>query len=554
MENMNENKYLIKETIATGGMATIYKGVQISLNREVVIKKLHPHLGQDANFVKRFKREAAILAKLKHENIVSIIDFYEKENDKFIVLEYIKGKSLKNLINEKGKIPFDYALIIIKDILKGLNYIHSQQILHRDLKPDNIMLSENGTAKITDFGLAFGKELINVTNPGTYLGTPSYFPPEQLMGNQITVSSDIFSLGITIVEMITGKNPFEGKDQFETINNILYFKNVSFEYDSDKIPPLFIETLNSMLNRDPSRRPVSCQDILNTLEKIQIKVSEDDFLNFIFVKSEERIELKDYLKVRIRKKNKYLEVFIFIFLLTILIILILFQVNFLMRSYKVKTIYLTDKTEKYDIFLNSAPAGMQISINDSIVVLTPRKINLNKGFYSFKLLNKDYIPVDTLVEIVKDDTLFFKFEKRKVIESYGYLSLNVLPWADVYIDGMLIDKTPLTKNIRLITGKHILKLVHPNRKEYIKEIEIMEDKILKLDIELEKSYGYFKIIVRPWGKVTIDDHVIGFTPISDSIKLLIGPHKIKIENPYYPTIEDEIYIKEEELLKKLYSF
>lgn len=97
----DENKYILKETIATGGMATIYKGVQISLNREVVIKKLHPHLSQDANFVKRFKREASILGRLKHENIVSIIDFYEKDDDKFIVLEYIKGKSLKSLIKEK---------------------------------------------------------------------------------------------------------------------------------------------------------------------------------------------------------------------------------------------------------------------------------------------------------------------------------------------------------------------------------------------------------------------------------------------------------------------
>lgn len=551
----DERKYLLKETIATGGMATIYKGVQISLNREVVIKKLHPHLSQDANFVKRFKREAAILGKLKHENIVSIIDFYEKDEDKFIILEYIKGKSLKSVIKEKKNIPFEYTLFILREVLKGLSYIHSQQILHRDLKPDNIMLSDDGTVKITDFGLAFGKELINVTNPGTYIGTPAYFPPEQLAGREITLASDIFSLGVTVIEMITGTNPFEGKDQFETINNILYFKKIDFDYDPDNIPSIFIDIVNSMLNRDPSKRPSSADELLEKIEKFKIGISKEQLREFIFSENTVEVSSKPMIKVKLKKRSRYRDTVIFITLLLLFISIIFYQFYYFSKNQKIETIYLKEEqAEKFELYVFTDPKEIQITINDSIVILTPQKISLEKGVYRISSLNPDYEKIDTTVELNKNDSIFLKMEKKIEKIDYGFLSVNVIPWANLYIDEKFIDRTPLSKSIKLEVGKHIITLKHPNRKEYFKEIFIEKDKVLKMDVELEKAYGYLRIVVRPWGKVYIDDYYIGTTPIGDSIKLLIGPHKIKIENPSFDPIEDEIYINEEELSKKIYSF
>ncbi|HAF06871.1 MAG: serine/threonine-protein kinase [bacterium] len=551
----DERKYLLKETIATGGMATIYKGVQISLNREVVIKKLHPHLSQDANFVKRFKREAAILGKLKHENIVSIIDFYEKDEDKFIILEYIKGKSLKSVIKEKKNIPFEYTLFILREVLKGLSYIHSQQILHRDLKPDNIMLSDDGTVKITDFGLAFGKELINVTNPGTYIGTPAYFPPEQLAGREITLASDIFSLGVTVIEMITGTNPFEGKDQFETINNILYFKKIDFDYDPDNIPSIFIDIVNSMLNRDPSKRPSSADELLEKIEKFKIGISKEQLREFIFSENTVEVSSKPIIKVKLKKRSRYRDTAIFITLLLLFISIIFYQFYYFSKNQKIETIYLKEEqAEKFELYVFTDPKEIQITINDSIVILTPQKISLEKGVYRISSLNPDYEKIDTTVELNKNDSIFLKMEKKVEKIDYGFLSVNVIPWANLYIDEKFIDRTPLSKSIKLEVGKHIITLKHPNRKEYFKEIFIEKDKVLKMDVELEKAYGYLRIVVRPWGKVYIDDYYIGTTPIGDSIKLLIGPHKIKIENPSFDPIEDEIYINEEELSKKIYSF
>jgi len=555
MENdKQETKYQILETIATGGMATIYRGVQISLNREVVIKKLHPHLSEDANFVKRFKREAAILGKLQHENIVEIFDFYEKDGDKFIVLEYIKGRSLKQIIREKHKIPVKYGIYILKEVLKGLTHVHKNHILHRDLKPDNIMISDEGVVKITDFGLAFGRESVNVTNPGTYLGTPAYFPPEQLTGQHLTVASDIFSLGITFSEILTGKNPFEGKNQFETINNILYFKNLNIDFNVNEIPQVIVDILKSMLSRDISNRPKSGDELLSVLSQIESDVNRETFRNYIFDTT--IVEDKSEIRISVKKERKSYPVVTLILLSMLLIFLILFQMfTAYNEQNNVRTIYIPNENKETPfLFINSYPNSMQIKINDSIIVQTPQIISLEKGTFRLTSSSPDYEMIDTTINLEKNDSIFFNMKKIIIVEEFGFLSVNVSPWADVYIDNQLIDKTPIENNIKLKTGIYTILLKHPNRKIYSQKIKIEKNKIERINIELEKSYGYFKIVVRPWANVYIDDQNVGTTPLNDSIKLLIGPHKLKIENSNYPVIEDEIIISEEEVLRKFYSF
>ncbi|MGE3063417.1 MAG: serine/threonine-protein kinase [bacterium] len=546
-----EEKYQIIETIATGGMATIYKGVQISLNREVVIKKLHPHLSEDANFVKRFKREAALLGKLQHENIVGIFDFYEKEGDKFIVLEYIKGRSLKQIIKDKGKIPVKYALYILKEVLKGLSHVHKNNILHRDLKPDNIMISDEGVVKLTDFGLAFGSESVNVTNPGTYMGTPAYFPPEQLTGKQLSAVSDIFSLGITFAEILTGKNPFEGKDQFETINNILYFQSLNIDFNVDEVPQVVVDILKSMLNRDMSKRPKSGEELFSIISQFENPVTKDEFRQFMF--DTQRVIDKTGIVIRVKKERRGLQATVLSLLFLILVFVVGFQIFTSTRS-SVRTIYLPNNETKPFLYINSSPKSIQVKINDSIIVQTPQVISLDKGTFKLTTVSADYEKRDTTVELTANDTIFFEMKKIVVVEKWGFLSVNASPWADVYINDQLFDRTPIDENIKLKAGRYTLQLKHPNRKNYTAEIEIKKDSTLKLNVELEKAYGFFKIVVRPWADVYIDDQLVGTTPLNDSLVLLTGPHSIKLVNSKYPAIEDEITISEEEVLRKFYSF
>ncbi len=550
------NEYQIIETIATGGMATIYRGVQKSLNREVVIKKLHPHLAEDANFVRRFKREAAILANLQNENIVGIIDFYEKDKSQFIVLEYIKGKTLKQLISEKKRIPYKIALYILKEVLQGLTYIHKNNILHRDLKPDNIMISDDGDIKITDFGLAYRNENLRITNPGTYVGTPSYFPPEQLMGKTLTTASDIFSLGITFAEMLTGKNPFEGKEQFETINNILYHKSIKINFDKKHtIPQDIINLLYSMLQKDPAKRIQDCESILHIMEKLNIDINKRVFLAYL---NNKEVSQEDFtIEISIKTKENVFQILILLVLIFLFFAVSLFQIfNFVINKRQKEPLIINPPivNNSVSLFINSKPKGVDFQINDSIIIKTPQIIDLKKGIYKISLLDSNFESYDTIINLDKNDTLNILVSKKINIVKYGYLIVNVNPWANLYIDNNFYDRTPIKDSIKLEIGKHILRLEHPNRKVYIDTINIVEDSVIKMNIDLQKAYGYLKIVVRPWANVYINDSFYGTTPIADSIKLLIGPHEIRLENPILGKIDDKITIHEKEVIRKVYSY
>lgn len=543
--------YQILETIATGGMATIYRGVQISLNREVVIKKLHPHLAEDANFVKRFQREAAILAKLQHKNIVAIIDFFESRNEQFIVLEYIKGRTLKELINDKEKIPYSMSMYIMREVLQGLQYIHSNNILHRDMKPDNIMISEDGDIKITDFGLAYRHENVRITNPGTYVGTPAYFPPEQLTGKPLTKASDIFSLGITFAEMLTGKNPFEGKKQFETINNILYHKSVNISF-SGKTPQATVNLLHSMLEKDADKRIQNCTDILNVINRIDIPVSRNEFMNFISGNMDVSDEYN--FTIQVKTKSDTGRFLLLLFLIILFFTVSLYEIYTYMNSSVNTVIIRTEKEKTYTLFIDSRPPGVEVALNDSIRVRTPQNIDIGKGKYNISVVSDSFEPYDTSFFVSSNDSLIISAGKKVYEQFFGKLSVKASPWADLYINNILKDRTPIQDEIELQEGRYLITLKHPNRKPFNDSITIIRDSVTAVSAELQKAYGYLKVIVRPWGMVYVDDSLIGTTPIADSIEMLIGPHNLRITNPAFPSISEEINIREKEALRKVYSF
>jgi len=200
--------FLIKAEIGRGGMGTIYYAVDTMLNREVALKLIHPQLAGQAELMERFKIEAMTQARMNHPNIVMIFSFSRIEDNYVIAMEYVDGKSLKELLQEKKMIPLSEAIDYLRQILEALNYAHSLQVIHRDIKPANIMVSREGRIKISDFGIAkvFGSQ--GLTKTGMLIGTPWYTSPEQILGRNIDFRSDLYSLGITFYEMVTGRVPF----------------------------------------------------------------------------------------------------------------------------------------------------------------------------------------------------------------------------------------------------------------------------------------------------------------------------------------------------------
>lgn len=202
-------RYEIEELVGTGGMSSVYRARDNVLERRVALKVLHEHFSADPEYVERFRREARAIARLNHPNIVTVIDRGEFGKRQFIVFEDIPGKNLKEVVEREGKLPVAQALALTHQIARGLAFAHQHDVVHRDVKPQNVLLDDSGTAKVTDFGIARsldpGEEL---TQSGTLLGTSDYIAPEQASGQPVDARSDQYSLGVLLYELLTGEVPY----------------------------------------------------------------------------------------------------------------------------------------------------------------------------------------------------------------------------------------------------------------------------------------------------------------------------------------------------------
>lgn len=205
------NRYEILEKLGSGGMAVVYKARCTLLNRIVTVKVMRDEYTSDADFVRRFRQEAQAVASLSHPNIVSVYDVGAEDHIYYIVMEYVGGQNLKELIRERAPFPPDEAADIARQIADALEHAHENNIVHRDIKPHNILITKNGRVKVTDFGIARAATAATVTRAGTIIGSVHYFSPEQAKGEVTGAKSDIYSLGVVLYEMLTGQVPFEGE-------------------------------------------------------------------------------------------------------------------------------------------------------------------------------------------------------------------------------------------------------------------------------------------------------------------------------------------------------
>lgn len=261
--------YSVLKKLGAGGMATVYLAEHKVLETKVALKVLLPNLTSDASLRQRFVNEAKMMAGLNHPNIVHLSDFIERGENLVLVMEYVDGTPLDRMIGEKyGPIPWEKALPLFKQILAGVACAHSQGIVHRDLKPSNVLVSSEGVAKVTDFGIAKVAGQQNLTRTGVKLGTLCYMSPEQVLGKQVDQRTDIYSLGATLYEMLAGKMPRSEGDtsEYQIMKEIIEDDLPDPRTFYPHIPGWLVEVIRRAMARDKEQRISSCEDFLKLLE------------------------------------------------------------------------------------------------------------------------------------------------------------------------------------------------------------------------------------------------------------------------------------------------
>jgi serine/threonine protein kinase len=205
------DRYELEELVGSGGMSSVFRARDRLLERRVALKILHPHYAGDEATIERFRREARAVAQLSHPNIVTVIDRGQADGRQFIVFEYVDGQTLKEIVQERGPLPVREAVELAIGIARGLAFAHAGGLVHRDVKPQNVLLNGDGKPKVTDFGIARSLDVEGVTQTGTVLGTSHYIAPEQASGRPVDAQTDVYSLGAVLYELLTGEPPFDGE-------------------------------------------------------------------------------------------------------------------------------------------------------------------------------------------------------------------------------------------------------------------------------------------------------------------------------------------------------
>jgi eukaryotic-like serine/threonine-protein kinase len=259
------NRYRVLHRLGGGGMAEVYVAEQVQLARRVVIKVLHPHLGRDAEVAERFRREAEAAAKLVHPHICAILDYGATQDVVFTVMPLFEGGSLADLIQKNRYVEPGRTAAIAAQVACGLDYAHRRGVVHRDVKPDNVLFDEDGNAVLTDFGIATARFHGRLTASGRAMGTPHYMSPEQAMGKLVDGRSDIYAVGVLLYESLVGYPPFDGADAFSVSYKQVHEAPVAPAEVSPRVPAALSEIVMRCLSKAPPARYARGYDLADAL-------------------------------------------------------------------------------------------------------------------------------------------------------------------------------------------------------------------------------------------------------------------------------------------------
>ena len=373
------NRYEIIQKIGLGGMATVYKARDMILNRFVAVKILRDEFTTDAEFIKRFNVEAQAAASLNHPNIVGVYDVGKDDNLYYIVMELIKGKTLKEIIDIDGMLPWKWSVNVAIQIASALEVAHRNNIIHRDIKPHNIIITEDGVAKVTDFGIAKAVSNSTITAFGSTLGSVHYFSPEHAKGGITDAKSDLYSLGVVLYEMLTGKVPFDADTPVSIALKHMQEAPIPPREVNPNIPSGLDDIIMKAMQKDPNDRYASASEMLQDLREV-LKNPEGTFMTKPYALSNDATQrfepLKDEEietnKNKKKSKNKFLKFlnehkavkYILGFVLAILLFFAAFGITLgILNSSRPKEVQIPDLVGKTQVEAKESAEALKLIFN-----------------------------------------------------------------------------------------------------------------------------------------------------------------------------------------------
>lgn len=431
------------DEVASGGMAVVYRAIQDHLNRTVAIKALKTSVAGDEQLVTRFEREATSLAQLQHENIIHVYEFYRERGALFIVMEYVEGIDLYDLLDRCGRLPYDCAAIVAMQVARALDYIHYRNIIHRDIKPANIMVSRQGGVKLMDFGIARDRNYEDdLTETGTGIGTPSYMSPEQILGDKLDARSDIFSLGIVLYQMVTGKKPFVEDEERSVMHKIRIEKHERARNLNPEIPRELERIIDKCLHKEPRHRWRSGQQLVMALERFLAK----------------HVEMNYHARLVLFLKNQD----------------VITQLE-------------------ADQYLNPAHTGGASALalpNVQMRRQMRRAFTVQGAVCAVVALMVGLIHLAPVGATVPPPAA--------VAPDMGWARFVVNPWGEVWVDGEEVGTTPMASPVQLSAGTHELEVRNDFFEPLVRTIEVPEGaedepKVVRIDLE-EDSVPLLKVV------------------------------------------------------------
>jgi serine/threonine-protein kinase len=262
------DRFRLEEKIGSGGMSTVYRAFDPTLERWVAIKLMHRDISEDPDQLERFRREARAVARLSHPHVVTVIDFGEDDGTPYIVLEYVEGETLKERIKRMGRLPVAEAVAYAIEIGRALSCAHSERLVHRDVKPQNVLIDMDGRGKVTDFGIARSLEAHGLTATGRVLGTTDYVSPEQALGQEVGEQSDVYSLGIVLFEMLTGEVPFRADSQVAVAMKHVRETMPDVQRRRPEVSASLAAVLEHATAKETANRYATADDMVHELEEV----------------------------------------------------------------------------------------------------------------------------------------------------------------------------------------------------------------------------------------------------------------------------------------------